>query len=295
MEDLMQINSPSVTNDAPSKAVGKVWFVGAGPGDPELITVKGRALVERAGAILFAGSLVSEAAIRWAPPGCVVLDSKDMTLEQMSAWLIEQARLHSVVVRLQTGDPGLYGALIELVQPLDAAGVAVEVVPGVSSAMASAAAAVESLTLPEVTQTVIFTRVEGRTPMPEGESLEELAKHHTTLCIFLSITLMGRVAGALTAAGWSPDAPVVVVHKASWPGEEKIVRGTVATIQALCREAKIVSQSMIIASPTLGARHWKTLAKSKLYDATFTHRFRRGTVADTPQATAPTIAPQETS
>lgn len=275
-------------------AAGTVWFVGAGPGDPELITVKGRRLIERAGAILFAGSLVSEAATRWAPAGCVIADSKDMTLEQMSAWLIEQAGRCDTVVRLQTGDPCLYGALIELVQPLDAAGVAIEVVPGVSSAMASAAAAVESLTLPEVTQTVILTRVEGRTPMPDGESLEALARHHTTLCIFLSITLMGRVTTALTAAGWSPDAPVVVVHKASWPGEEKIVRGTVATIQALCREAKIVSQSMIIASPTLGARQWTTLAKSKLYDATFTHRFRRGIVADTPHGTAPTIAPQET-
>ncbi len=260
---------------------GTVWFVGAGPGDPELITVKGRALIERAGAILFAGSLVSEAATRWAPPACVIADSKDMTLEQMCAWLIEHAAHCETVVRLQTGDPGLYGALIELVQPLDAAGVPIQVVPGVSSAMASAAAAVESLTLPEVTQTVIFTRVEGRTPMPEGESLRELAAHRSTLCIFLSITLLGKVASELLAAGWSPDAPVVVVHKASWPDEEKVIRGTVATIQALCREAKVVSQSMVIASPTLGARHWTTLAKSKLYDASFTHRFRRASVSVT--------------
>ena len=274
----MQTSTSHPQADRGTSAPGKVWFVGAGPGDPELITVKGRALIERAGAILFAGSLVSEAATRWAPVGCVIVDSKDMTLEQMSAWLIAQAGRCETVVRLQTGDPGLYGALIELVQPLDAAGIAIEVVPGVSSAMASAAAAVESLTLPEVTQTVIFTRVEGRTPMPEGESLEVLAAHHSTLCIFLSITLMGRVTAALTAAGWSPDAPIVVVHKASWPGEEKIVRGTVSTIQSLCREAKIVSQAMIIASPTLGARQWTTLVKSKLYDASFTHRFRRASV-----------------
>lgn len=258
---------------------GTVWFVGAGPGDPDLITVKGRDLIARAGAILFAGSLVNEAATRWAPSGCTIADSKDMTLEQMAAWLIEQASLHDTVIRLQTGDPSLYGALIEVVQPLDAAGVPIQVVPGVSSAMASAAAAVESLTLPEVTQTMIFTRVEGRTPMPEGESLEALAAHHSTLCIFLSITLLSRVTKALTAAGWADDAPIVVVHKASWPGEEKIIRGTVATIQGLCRDAKIVSQSMIIASPTLGARHWATLAKSKLYDASFTHRFRRASAA----------------
>lgn len=267
--------------DSHNKRQGKVWFVGAGPGDPDLITVKGRDLINRAGAILFAGSLVSEAALLWASEDCVIADSKDMTLEQMSAWLIAQVAQHETVVRLQTGDPGLFGALIELVQPLDAAGVPIEVVPGVSSAMASAAAAVESLTLPEVTQTVILTRVEGRTPMPAGESLEELAVHHCTLCIFLSITLLGRVVDSLRNAGWAENASIVVVHKASWPGQEKILRGTLATIHALCRQEKIVSQSMIIASPTLGARDWDSLAKSKLYDASFTHRFRRASVPAT--------------
>lgn len=256
---------------------GTVWFVGAGPGDPELITVKGRDLVARAGAILFAGSLVNEAATRWAPPGCVIADSKDMTLEQMSAWLIAHAARCDTVVRLQTGDPALYGALIELVQPLDAAGVPVAVVPGVSSAMASAAAAVESFTLPEVTQTTIFTRVGGRTPMPEGEDLAALAAHRTTLCIFLSITLLHKVEAGLRAAGWAEDAPVLVVHKASWPGEERIVRGTLATIKQRCREAGIVSQAMVIASPTLGARQWPELTRSRLYDPSFTHRFRKAT------------------
>ena len=154
---------------------GTVWFVGAGPGDPELITVKGRALIERAGAILFAGSLVSAAATRWVAPYCLIADSKDMTLEAMSAWLIVQAQRCETVVRLQTGDPGLYGALIELVQPLDAAGIPIAVVPGVSSAMASAAAAVESLTLPEVTQTRrrIATSV-GSAPL----HAVHLFKHH---------------------------------------------------------------------------------------------------------------------
>lgn len=265
---------------------GTVWFVGAGPGDPELITVKGRNLIAQAGAILYAGSLVNQAATRWAPPGCEIRDSKDMTLDQMAAWLIDQARRHATVVRLQTGDPALYGALIELVQPLDAAGVPVAVVPGVSSAMASAAAAVESFTLPEVTQTTIFTRVEGRTPMPPGESLAELARHRTTLCIFLSITLLHKVEAGLRDAGWPEDAPMLVVHKASWPGEERIVRGTLATIKQQCREAGIVSQAMVIASPTLGARQWPALAKSKLYDPAFTHRFRR---ASAPQNEVPHV------
>lgn len=254
---------------------GTVWFVGAGPGDPDLITVKGRDLIAQAGAILFAGSLVDVAATRWAPPGCEIADSKGMTLEQMSAWLIERAGRHATVLRLQTGDPALYGALMELVQPLDAAGVPVRVVPGVSSAMASAAAAVETFTLPELTQSVIFTRVEGRTPMPQGEDLAALAAHRCTLCIFLSITLLGKVVSELRAAGWADDAAVLVVHKASWPGEQQIIRATLADVKQRCREAGIVSQSMIIASPTLGSRHWPELAKSKLYDASFTHRFRR--------------------
>lgn len=257
--------------------LGTVWFVGAGPGDPDLITVKGRDLIARAGAILFAGSLVNEAATRWAPPGCLIADSKEMTLEQMSAWLIANAARCDTVVRLQTGDPALYGALIELVQPLDAAGVPVAVVPGVSSAMASAAAAVESFTLPEVTQTTIFTRVEGRTPMPDGEDLVALAAHRTTLCIFLSITLLHKVEAGLRKAGWPDDAPVLVVHKATWPGEERIVRGTLATIRQQCRDAGIVSQAMVIASPTLGARHWPELTRSRLYDPGFTHRFRKAT------------------
>lgn len=256
---------------------GKVWFVGAGPGDPELITVKGRRLLEEAGAVLFAGSLVDQAATRFAPAACEIRDSKDMTLAEMTGWLIERADRHAVVVRLQTGDPGLYGALIEMTQPLTAAGIAWEVVPGVSSAMAAMAAAGETLTLPEVTQTVILTRVAGRTPMPPGEDLESLAAHKATLCIYLSITLLHKVQRALRAAGWAEDAPMLVVHKASWPGQEKIIRGTLADIKQKCQAAKVGSQAMIVASPTLGAADWPDLVRSKLYDPTFTHRFRKAT------------------
>ncbi len=254
---------------------GKIWFVGAGPGDPDLLTVKGRRLLEQSGAILYAGSLVDQAATQFAPPGCAIRDSKDMTLEEMTAWLIDQASRHATVVRLQTGDPGLYGALIEMTRPLTAAGVEWGVVPGVSSAMASMAAAGETLTLPEVTQTVILTRVAGRTPMPPGEDLESLAAHGCTLCIYLSITLLHEVQRALRAAGWAEDAPILVVQKASWPGQEKIVRGTLADIKQKCQAEKIGSQAMIVASPTLGAAGWTDLARSKLYDPSFTHRFRR--------------------
>ena len=253
----------------------KVWFVGAGPGDPELLTLKAQRLISEADAILYAGSLVSEAAMTWAKAGCDIQDSKGMTLEQICDWLISKATENASVLRLQTGDPGLYGALIEMIQPLDKAGIDVAVVPGVTSAMASAAAAVETLSLPEVTQTVIFSRVEGRTPMPEGESLEELAAHHCTLCLYLSITLLKKIQTALTAAGWSEQSQILVVHKASWPNEQQIVRGTLSDIQEKCKQAKINSQAMIIASPTLGARNWSELKKSKLYDPTFSHRFRK--------------------
>lgn len=256
---------------------GCVWFVGAGPGDPDLITVKGRRLLEAAGAILYAGSLVDRAATLHAPEGCEIRDSKDMTLEEITAWLIDRAARHATVVRLQTGDPGLYGALIEMTRPLTAAGIRWAVVPGVSSAMAAVAAAGETLTLPEVTQTVIFTRMAGRTPLPPGEDLAALAAHKTTLCIFLSITLLHEVQAALRAAGWPEDAPILVVHKASWPGAEKIVRGTLKDIKQKCQAEKITSQAMIVASPALGAADWTSLARSKLYDPAFAHRFRRAT------------------
>ena len=255
--------------------MAKVWFVGAGPGDPELLTIKAQKLIARADAILFAGSLVSQAATQWAGTDCEIADSKGMTLEEITEWLISKAQGDATVIRLQTGDPGLYGALIEMVQPLDAADIDVGVVPGVTSAMASAAAAVETLTLPEVTQTVIFSRVEGRTPMPEGESLAELAQHHCTLCLYLSITLLKKVRESLLDAGWQDDSPVLVVHKASWPGEEQIIRGNLADIKDKCKQAGVNAQAMIIVSPALAARHWTDIKKSKLYDAGFSHRFRK--------------------
>jgi len=263
---------------------GKIWFVGAGPGDPDLLTVKGRWLLEESGAILYVGSLVDQAATLLAPPCCVIRDSKDMTLDEMSDWLLDQASRHATVVRLQTGAPGLYGALIEMTRPLTAAGIAWAVVPGVSSAMAAVAAVGETLTLPEVTQTVILTRVAGRTPMPDGEDLESLASHRCTLCIYLSITLLHEVQKALRAAGWAEDAPILVVQKASLPGEEKIIRGTLADIKQKCQAEQVSSQAMIVSSPTLGAADWETLARSKLYDPSFTHRFRRG-LTKTPENT----------
>ena len=254
--------------------MGKGWFVGAGPGAPDMITVRGARLLSEAGAILFTGSLVAETVLQWAPEGCEIADSKSMDLEQVTAWLLERAQRHETVVRLQTGDPTLYGVLAELARPLDEAGIPVGIVSGVSSAMASAAAAGECLTLPEITQTVIFTRLSERTQMPEGESLTALAAHGCTLCIFLSIERIESVAAHLAEAGWAQTAPVVVVHKATWPGEELVLRGTLEDIAARCREAGVERQALILVSPALGARARTSNQPSKLYDPAFPRRFR---------------------
>ncbi|MBB1075457.1 precorrin-4 C(11)-methyltransferase [Rhodoferax sp. 4810] len=256
---------------------GTVWFVGAGPGDPDLITVKGRQLISQADAILYAGSLVDAAALQYASAHCQRQDSKTMTLDQITAWLMNAARQYKTVVRLQTGDPSLYGALIEMTRPLTAAGIHWQVVPGVTSACAAAAVAQESLTLPAVTQTVILTRIAGQTPMPTREQLAQLAAHQTSLCIYLAATQLDAVANALLAAGWAATAPVVVVHKATWLTQQ-IVRGCIQDIAEKTRAAGIENQAMVIASPTLGAGNWPEITPSKLYDAEFTHQFRSSLV-----------------
>lgn len=254
--------------------MGKVWFVGAGPGAPDLITVRGARLLGEAGAILYTGSLVAETVLEWASETCEIADSKSMDLEQVNAWLLDRAGRHETVVRLQTGDPTLYGVLAELARPLDAAGIPVGIVSGVSSAMASAAAAGECLTLPEITQTVIFTRLSERTRMPERESFASLAAHGCTLCIFLSIERIDAVVEQLIEAGWARTAPIVIVHKATWPGEELILRATLENVVEQCRAARIERQALILVSPALGARAQVAAQPSKLYDATFPRRFR---------------------
>ncbi|WP_242445689.1 cobalt-precorrin-4/precorrin-4 C(11)-methyltransferase [Chromatium okenii] len=184
--------------------MGKVWFVGAGPGAPDMITVRGARLLAEADAILYTGSLVAETVLQWAKPECEITDSKTMALAEVTAWLLDRAQRHAVVVRLQTGDPTLYGVVAELARPFDAAGIPVGIVSGVSSAMASAAAAAgECLTLPNSRKRLIFTRLSERTAMPESESFASLAAHGCTLCIFLSIERIDAVVAQLIAAGWA--------------------------------------------------------------------------------------------
>lgn len=254
--------------------MGKIWFVGAGPGHVDLITVQGRSLIQQAGAILYAGSLVDASHLTFAPPGCHMADSSGMTLPEMVTWLLEHARQCQTVVRLQTGDPSLYGALTELMLPLRQAGVEIHVVPGVSSALAAAAAARQPLTLPEVTQTVIFTRTGGRTAAPAAEQLRHLAGHGATLCIFLSATLGEEVHRELTAAGWPATAPILLVHRVSYP-DQRLVTTTLGELAATLKQQRMTGQTMIIAGPALAAHQQGGVAPSRLYDPEFSHGCRR--------------------
>jgi len=246
-----------------------VHFVGAGPGDPELITVKGQRLLAAADTIIYAGSLVNPALLDLARPGAAVMNSAAMTLGEVIAAIEKAAGEGRRVVRLHTGDPSLYGAIKEQMDALDARGITYEIVPGVSSFLAAAAALRCEYTLPEVTQTVIVTRLEGRTPVPEREKLAQLAAHRATMCIFLSVHLLDNVVAELTAGGYPPDTPIAVVQKASWP-DEKIHRGTLATIARTVAAAGVDRTAMIVVGRCLGGDY----ALSKLYSPEFGHMFR---------------------
>jgi len=250
----------------------RVYIIGAGPGDPKLITVRGAELVARCPVVLYTGSLVPRGVVASARPEAKVLDSSSMTLDEILAVVIEAKHADQDVARVHTGDPVLFGSTAEQMRRMDELGIDYEVVPGVSSFTAAAAALGRELTLPELSQTVILTRAEGRTPMPPKEKLDELARHGATMCLFLSITLLRDVTAALAPA-YGEDCPVAVVHKASCP-DEIVVRGTLADIREKVRAAGIKSQSMILVGRVLTATDF---ADSKLYDPSFSHKFRRAT------------------
>ncbi|OGP14364.1 MAG: precorrin-4 C(11)-methyltransferase [Deltaproteobacteria bacterium GWA2_54_12] len=247
----------------------KVFFVGTGPGDPELITVKGMNLLKTADLVIYAGSLVREKVLGYCEKGPEIRNSASMSLDEITSLMVEAARQGKKVVRLHTGDPSLYGALREQADVLEKEGVAYQIVPGVSSAFASAAALKRELTLPGVTQTVIFTRVEGRTPVPAEERLSKLAAHGATICIFLSIAMIDEVVKEL-AEGYPLDTPVAVVYRASWE-DETVVKGTLADIARKVKEAGIKRQAMIIVGNAIGDSPGEN---SKLYDAGFSHGYR---------------------
>ncbi len=250
----------------------KIYFVGAGPGDPELITLKGRRLLDGAGVIVYAGSLVNPALMDGV--GAEVHDSAGMNLDETTEVMASAVREGKLVVRLHTGDIAFYSAISEQIERLRALEIPFEVVPGVSSVGAAAAALEQELTIPEVSQSVIHTRMAGRTPVPEAESIRSLAAHQATMAIFLSVSMMEKLTAELLAGGYEQITPVVVVERASWP-EQRIVRGTVGDIAAKVAEAGIKKTALIFVGESLRASLENTGKESKLYHKDFKHGYRK--------------------
>jgi cobalt-precorrin 5A hydrolase / precorrin-3B C17-methyltransferase len=251
---------------------GTVYFIGAGPGAPDLITVRGQRIIEQADLILYADSLVQESVATLARKrGVKVVRSSGMHLDQIVNTMVEAARAGGVVARVHTGDPMLYGAIQEQIAGLDAAGISCEIVPGVTAAFAAAARLGTAFTLPGVTQTLILSRIAGRTPVPETEDLSALAAHGASLVLYLSLDQIEHVVATLLAnSGYTQQTPVAVVHKVTWP-DEHILVGTLADIAGQVRAAGYTRHALIIISPAISCT---TPHLSKLYDRTFTHSFR---------------------
>ncbi|MEW5745547.1 MAG: precorrin-4 C(11)-methyltransferase [Nitrospirota bacterium] len=249
----------------------KVYFIGAGPGDPELITVKGRRVLDAAEVVIYAGSLVNPALLDGLR--AEIHNSASMTLDETIALMERSIKAGKTVARLHTGDPAFYSAISEQIERLRNLGIAYEVIPGVSSAMAGAAALGQELTIPEISQTVIVTRLEGRTPVPDAERLGLLAQHRATMVIFLSAGMIEKVRSELLE-GYPPDTPVVIIEKASWP-EQRILRGTIDDMAALAADAGIRKTALIYVGESLGASEGPLGKESKLYHKDFSHEYRK--------------------
>lgn len=249
-----------------------IYFVGAGPGAPDLITVRGARLLQKADIIIYAGSLVNPALLADKAPNCLVYDSSKMTLEEVLSVMIPAARDGKTVVRLHTGDPCLYGAHREQMDRLEQAGIPYEICPGVSSFCGAAAALQAEYTLPGVSQTVILTRLEGRTPVPAQEKLELLASHGATMILFLSAGRMDELAARLLSGGYSGDTPAAIVYKATWP-DEKIIRTTVGRLAEAARRENITKTALVTVGGFLGASY----ERSNLYNPAFSTGFREAT------------------
>lgn len=246
-----------------------IHFVGAGPGAEDLITVRGDRLLREADVVVYAGSLVNPAHLERTKQGCKIYDSASMTLEEVMEVMIPASKAGKLVVRLHTGDPSIYGAIREQMDILDAEGLEYEVCPGVSSFCGAAAALKAEYTLPDVSQTVILSRMAGRTPVPERESIRSLASHGSTMVLFLSSSLIGKLSQELIAGGYAPETPAAIVYKATWP-EQAVYRTTIAQLEQTAKENHITKTALITVGGFLG----DTYERSKLYDPTFTHGCR---------------------
>lgn len=247
-----------------------VWFIGAGPGDPELITLKGHRILAQADVVIFAGSLINHDLLNYCKPQAVCHDSAGLDLQQIIALMVEGIEQGKLVVRLQTGDLSLYGSIREQGEELAKRGISFSAVPGVSSFLGAAAQLGVEYTVPEVSQSLVITRMSGRTPTPALESLESFARHQTSMAIFLSVQDISEVVQRLTDGGYPPTTPVAVVYKATWP-DHQTVRGTLETIAPLVRAAGIRKTALILVGAFLGDEYHY----SRLYDAGFSHEYRK--------------------
>lgn len=247
-----------------------VYFVGAGSGAPDLITVRGKTLTENADIIIYAGSLVNPELLEYAKKDARIFNSALMSLDEVID--VIKAFKDKNIVRLHTGDPSIYGAVREQMDALDALGIEYEVCPGVSSMCGAAAALRAEYTLPEVSQTVIITRMAGRTPVPEAESIRLLAAHGSTMVIFLSTGMLEKLSAELIEGGYGADTPAAIVYKATW-SDEKVVRTTVGRLDRSAKENGISKTALILVGNFLGNEY----ALSKLYDKNFSTEFRKGT------------------
>ncbi len=249
-----------------------ITFVGAGPGAADLITLRGKTKLENADIIIYAGSLVNPALLDYAKDGCEVYNSASMTLEEVIEVMKKGNEEGKDIVRLQTGDPCIYGAIREQMDILDEYEIEYESVPGVSSFIGAAAALNAEFTLPDVSQTVILTRMEGRTPVPPKEEISLLAAHNATMVVFLTSTMLDELSRRLIAGGYRPDTPAAIVYKASWPDEKRIIT-TVDNIAQAAKEHGINKMALIMVGDFLGDKY----SRSKLYDPGFSHEFREAT------------------
>ena len=248
---------------------GKCVFIGAGPGDIELLTLKGYKVIQKAEVIIYAGSLVNPKILEYNENNAEIYNSASMDLNETTESIRKGVSEGKLVARVHTGDPSIYGAIAEQIRELKKLDIEYEIIPGVSSVFATAAALESELTLPEISQTVIITRPEGRTPKPKGESISSLSKHHGTMCIFLGVGMIEEVVEELLV-GYEKTTPVAVVKKASWPDEE-IVRGTLEDIADKVKQAGFKKTSMIIVGDAIGTTVFNP---SKLYDKDFKHEYR---------------------
>ena len=249
-----------------------IYFIGAGSGAPDLITIRGAKLLSEADVVVYAGSLVNPELLLYCKENCEKYNSAKMTLEEVMKVMVPAAQSGKKVVRLHTGDPCIYGAHREQMDFLDTKGISYEIVPGVSSFCGAAAALKAEYTLPNVSQTVILTRMEGRTPVPEKEKIELLASHGATMVIFLSAGQIDLLAEKLLAGGYTLDTPVGIVYKATWP-DEKVIRTTIGQMAADAKANHITKTALITVGDFLGSKY----DRSKLYDPTFSTEFREAT------------------